>query len=398
MKRIRDLKWSGDRGEGTIFFFVDAETGAKVSQNLYLAYWAAGREQLLSARTDDLEDAKRELKSRTRNRENAREGKEILITPKLERVTVGELLDANQRRAGEAKLASLRGVTYRTETLKALLGKVRAVEFRPEHVDSYKARRRRGEGTARRTKVGETTIRRELEVLSRAFRYAVERGVLRSAPFIEKPAEDNVRTQEIPREKFPAILAAITCSDTRDFVEWLLMTAMRPKGTRALRWEWFDKVTWTLKVPSEKGGNAREFAIEGTLRDVFERRLAARRPGCPFVFHAGGRELNEEKVRELFYAALDANELPTGRAGFTLYDTKKTAAGLLVDSGLSEAEAMAFSGHRTPSMFQRYVIRNSDRHRESVRRRDAYLKERLSQKKTGGDSERIAKFPSVSEG
>ncbi len=232
---------------------------------------------------------------------------------------------------------------------------------------------------------------------NRAFRYAVERGVLRFAPFIEKPRVDNVREQEIPLEKFPEILAALPCPDTRDFCEWLLLTATRPKGARALRWDWFDRQGWTLKVPSEKGGNAREFAIEGTLRKVIERRLAARRPGCPFVFHKGGEELDARQVRRLFYEALEACGLATGRAGFTLYDTKKTAAGLLVDSGLSESEAMAFSGHRTASMFQRYVVRNADRHRESVRRRDAYLEKRFAEKQPA-DAERVAKFPNVSEG
>ncbi len=393
---MRNVQWSGDRGEGTIFFFIDADTGEKVSRNLYLAYWAGDREQVLSAKTDDLDDAKRELKRLTRNRENAREGKEPLITPKTERVTISDLLDANLRRSREAKLESLSQVAYRTETLKGLLGKVRAVKFRPEHVDAYKARRRQGEGTDRKTKVSDTAIKHELGILNRAFTYAVERGVLRYAPFIEKPTEDKVRDKEIPLEKFPAILKALFCSDTRDFCEWLLLTAMRPKRTRALRWDWFDRRAWTLRVPSEKGGLAREFAIEGSLRQVFERRLAARRPGCPFVFHKDGRELNEERVRALFYAALEACELPSGRAGFTLYDTKETAAGLLVDSGLSDAEAMAFSGHRTPSMFQRYVIRNSDRHRKNVRKRDAYLKRQLSESK-GANSERIAKFPSVSE-
>ncbi len=109
MKRIRDVQWTGDRGEGTIFFFVDSDTGAKVSRSLYVSYRAQGKEVLVSAKTEDLEDAKRELKRLTRNRENAREGKEALITPKLERVTVAELLDANLRRATEAETREPRG-------------------------------------------------------------------------------------------------------------------------------------------------------------------------------------------------------------------------------------------------------------------------------------------------
>ncbi|MDQ5871811.1 MAG: tyrosine-type recombinase/integrase [Acidobacteriota bacterium] len=378
-KRVRREVWRGDRGEGTVFYFVDPATGAQISRNLYLSYRAGGREVLVSAKTDDVGDAKRELRRLTRNRENAREGKEALVTPKTERVTVSDLLNANLRRLAEEKHGEPLGdEKYRTETLRALLGGVRAVEFGPGHVDTYKERRRRGEGTARRTKVGETSIRRELEILNAAFQYAVRRRQLRYAPYIEKPTEDRVREQEIPLEKFPAILSAIACPDARDFCEWLLLTATRPKGVGRLRWEWFDRETWTLSVPSEKGGNARAFAIEGTLRRVIERRLAARRLDCPFIFHRRGRPLGAKQVRPAFYAALEACGLEPGRAGYTLYDTKKTAAGLLIDSGLTEREAMHFSGHATTSMFDRYIVKSADRHREQVRKRDAYLERRLA--------------------
>lgn len=169
---------------------------------------------------------------------------------------------------------------------------------------------------------------------------------------------------------------------------------MRPKGTRALLWEWFDGDAWTLKVPSEKGGQAREFAIEGTLRRVFERRIATRRLGCPFVFHQNGKTLDERLVRREFYKALKACGFESGRKGFTLYDTKKTAAGLLIDSGLSTREAMHFSGHATESMFDRYIIKSADRHRENVRKRDEYLARRLTEKKPA-DAERIGIFPQV---
>lgn len=169
------------------------------------------------------------------------------------------------------------------------------MEFRPEHVDAYKAQRRNGAGTARRVKVGETAIRRELEVLNRAFTHDVEHLCA-----VHREADRGQRARaEIPLERFPAILAAIDCPDTRDLCEWLLLTATRPKGARDLRWEWFDREKWTLKVPGEKGGNARTFAIEGTLRRVIERRLAVRRLDCPFIFHHGGRRMSEKRDRLL---------------------------------------------------------------------------------------------------
>jgi len=395
MKRKRQVVWKADRGDGTIFYFVDAETGKKVSPNLYLFYRAAGREHTVSTRTTDLGDAKRDLKRLTRNRENANEGLDTLKVPKTERVTVGDLLDANLRRAEEKKLKSLRKVKSSTEVLKNLLGGVRAVDFRPEHVDRFKERRRGGEGAKKKRVVSDTTVRRALEVLHRAFTYAVEQKVLHYAPHIELPTIENTRMQEIPLEKFPAILAAIACPDVKDFVEWLLLTGMRPHGARELQWEWFDGKTWTLTVPPEKKGKARVFAIEGSLRRIFERRLAARRLGCGFIFHHAGRPMHGNRTRREFYAALEACGLPPGQKGFTLYDTKKTAAGLLIDAGLSEREAMHFTGHKTPSMFDRYVIKSADRHRASVLKRDAYLEERLAESRSR-ETERVVDFPKAS--
>lgn len=407
--KARETIWRGDpnSGEGSIFYRLSprkqgTDEERRLSRNLWLSYRAAGREHVVSAKTAKPKKAKQELRRLTRNRENAREGKEPLITPRFERITVGELLDANLRHAQEVKLASADQVGYRSETLRALLGHVLAVQFRPEHVDEYKRLRRLGEGGREKVRVtrdkidgrmirrvvkvavGDTTIRRELEVLSAAFNNAKRRGVLRFVPFIEKPIVDNVRRQEIPLEQFPAVLAAMVDEDARDFVEWMFLTATRPKGIGGLRWEWFDsgdESAWTLQIPSEKGGNAREFAVEGTLRTVIERRIAKRVLGCPFIFHRNGQKLGARQVRKPFYRALKVRGLPVGVGGFTLYDTKKTAAGLMVDSGLSEAESMVFSGQKTPSMFQRYVVKNSARHRESVRRRDAYLERRLANKR-----------------
>jgi hypothetical protein len=115
-----------------------------------------------------------------------------------------------------------------------------------------------------------------------------------------------------------------------------------------------------------------------TSSGQFERRLAARRLDCPFIFHRNGGVLSAKRVRPFFYAALKTCGFEAGRAGFTLYDTKKTAAGLLIDPGLTEREAMHVSGHKTPSMFDRYIVKSADRHREQVRKRDAYLQLRLA--------------------
>jgi integrase len=385
VKRRRRVVHTAGRGEGTIFRF-EFEDGSPVSPNLYISYRADGKEHRFSALTDDLDDAKRELARLTRNRENAREGLEPLIVPAMERVTVSELLDANLVRVAEKKLASARSVGYYTNNLRRVLGAVKATSFRPEHSAIYRRKRSR-EG------VTDTTIRKELDVLSVAFSYARRRCILRYSPYIERPSEDNIREKEIPLDKFPKILKAmVDHGDSRDAVEWLLLTAMRPSGAFVLRWSWFDSEKWTLRVPAQKGGNARMFSVSGSLRTVIERRIAARRLGCDFIFQSNGKPLRSETVREHFYLALEAVGLSAGRDGFTLYDVKRVAAGLLIDSGLTEREAMHFSGHKTPSMFDRYLIKSPERHAEQVARRDAYLAKRLADTASTG-ADKVAEFP-----
>jgi hypothetical protein len=74
---------------------------------------------------------------------------------------------------------------------------------------------------------------------------------------------------------------------------------------------------------------------------------------------------------------------------------EETAAGLLIDSGLTEREAMHFSGHATPSMFDplhREVTRSTP---ENVKEARRLPRERLAEK-PALDAERLAFFPKVS--
>lgn len=58
---------------------------------------------------------------------------------------------------------------------------------------------------------------------------------------------------------------------------------------------------------------------------------------------------------------------------------------------------MHFSGHKTPSMFDRYVIKSAERHAEQIRKRDAFMAKQLADSKRA-DAGRMARFPQVSAG
>lgn len=395
MKRLRSEQWAGDRGEGSIFFFVDAETGQKVSRNLYISYRAANKEHVVSAKTDDLDDAKKELRRLVRNRENAREGLDALKTPKHERLTVRDLVAAYlDDREFEKKSVSIAAMRSHAKPVLEALGPLRAVDLNPDHVARYKK--------MRRATVSDAKVSRELEILKAAFGLAAEEGRLRVVPVIKLPTLKNVRKVFFPLERLAELLAAAAklSEDVRDFLQWLSFSGMRPKAMRLLRWSDLDQNDWTLTLRAEEDKNkaGRVLSVAGEAREILERRIARRRPGDVYIF-GRVKPIGNKLIWKTWNAALAELELPSGVDGFRPYDLKKTAIRALRRAGIPEERAMHFSGHSTTSTFRRYDQTASEDNFEDMERVTLYRKERMkgSQKDTGGDAERGAKLLRLSE-
>jgi integrase len=371
--KVRETVWRGDRGEGSIFYRLD-KAGKRISPNLYISYRAGKKEQVKSAMTADVGDAKKELARLTRNRANAKEGLDVLRTPKMERVTVLGLVEGYLSDR-ESECESIDAMRNHAKPLLAILGRVKATELSPDHVRRYKKHR---EST-----VSAAKISRELEILKAAYNLAAEEGRLRFVPVIKLPSVKNKRKVFFPLERVPELLTAAAkhSPDVSDFLAWLSFSGMRPKAIRLLRWSDLDTSDWVLTLRSEEDKNeyGRELAIEGENRDILEARRAKRQPGDVYIF-GGAEPLLNKRVWKVWNAALKDIELPTGKAGFRPYDLKKTALRALRRAGVSEERAMFFSGHRTASTFRRYDITARDDNREDVVRVSEYRKKRFADK------------------
>ena len=395
---VRETVWKGDRGEGSIFFRLAAD-GSRVSPNLYISYRAQGHEQVVSAKTAELADAKRELKRLRLNRDNARLGKEPLITPAAERMTIGDALDLNLRRAQAAGLASAVDVRYRSETLKRLLGHLLVVEFRATTAYKYADLRRKGEGTKRGRPAGDSTIARELEVLRTALRHASGNGGPMFVAAIPMPKANNVSEREFPIERIPELLSRLRAHDAAlaDLTEFMSLTARRPEGLRKLAWARYDAKAAMLAIPPEKKGNAVLIDVaSGALRPIIDRRIAARQLGCDLIFHRDGEKMDERKDREIFEKVLGEMELTYGReSGLILYSVKSTAIGLMNDAGFSTAEIRDRSGHRTDSQVARYLKQNPKRARATTDKLEAHLAKLAAvadADKTGPVADKVLEF------
>jgi integrase len=76
-----------------------------------------------------------------------------------------------------------------------------------------------------------------------------------------------------------------------------LLDWMRKGEIASLTWEALDRdgSRWTLRLHAKdaKTGHGRALALEGPLRAVIERRIAARRLECPLIFHRDGEPIRE---------------------------------------------------------------------------------------------------------
>ncbi len=155
-------------------------------------------------------------------------------------------------------------------------------------------------------------------------------------------------------------------TDLQDFMNWFFYTGMRPKETKSLIWASFDREKWTIRLEAKnaKTKKARKLVIDGELRNIIQRRIAARRLDCPLIFHRRGRSVGD--FRKVWKKACEAVGLVGGLNGVVPYDCRRTAIRNLIRAGVEESTAMKISGHRTRSMLDRYNIQDDQDIQEAM--------------------------------
>lgn len=172
----------------------------------------------------------------------------------------------------------------------------------------------------------------------------------------------------------------------RDFLEWAFWTGMRKGEIAKLEWSAFDRETWMLTLPGRitKNRRPRRLALEGPLRAIIERRLAARRLDCRLIFwraHQGavtsrlqvGMPVRIYEFRKTWATACRKAGIQAGKAGRIFHDLRRTGVRNLRRAGVDRKVAMAISGHRSESVFERYNIDTDEDLREAVEKVASYV-------------------------
>jgi len=279
------------------------------------------------------------------------------VGPKAERVTVADVLKLVTADYATRANRSSRTLEFRVAALTDELGVLRAVAVSSQTVEAYKAKRL-ADGKAK------ATINRELACLRRGFKLAVSDKILgpSSVPAIKMYVESNVRQGILAYEDYLALLSHLP-SPVDDAVTFAYLSGWRRGEILGLTWREVDRTRGLITLPAERSKNRepRELPLSPALAQLIEKRWQARlvdSPNgpkvCDLLFHRSGQPVLD--FRGAWRKACKA----IGKPDLLVHDLRRSAVTNLIRAGVGEQVAMRISGHRTPSVFRRYRIIQTD--------------------------------------
>lgn len=281
------------------------------------------------------------------------------------KTTVGELLDLVTR---DYRVNGHKSLWWAemliAKHLKPALEFVKAANFSSARTQGY-IDQRRAAGIAN------ATINHELSLLRRAFKLgaAQEPPLVARVPKIEKLKENNVRTGFLEREQYERVLEAMP-AELKPILTFGYYTGCRKAEMLGLRWEQADLAAGTVRLnPGEtKNNRGRVIPLATELLDTLKAAKAERDanwPECQWIFQRYGRRI--KSFKRAWATACAAAGMP----GLLVHDLRRSGVRNLVRAGVPEVVAMAISGHKTRSVFDRYNIVSEEDLMDAARRLDA---------------------------
>jgi integrase len=230
------------------------------------------------------------------------------------------------------------------------------------------------------------TINRRLGLLRAAYRRAKLRLDPARLDFTDLLlVETSPRGRYLSADAFAAIYQALA-EHLRDLFELAYLVGTRKGQLARTTWAHWNAETreFTWSGAEVKAKTDFVLPLDGRPLEIVERLYRERRLHCRYVFHGPrcrpGRIPSKHHgcvgdFRKAWGTACKTAGFPVGReaGGFVFHNTRHTAVTNLVNAGVPAHEAMAVSGHRTRSVFDRYSIPLKDQTRAAMRRTSAYV-------------------------
>ena len=261
------------------------------------------------------------------------------------------------------KRKTLRRVDEYMSHLKTFFRQMRASSITTERIKAYIVKRQT-QGAAN------GTINRELGCLKRMFRLGFEQTpqLVARVPHIPQLKEHNIRSGFFEHEDFLALRGALP--DYGQVVASLAYySGMRMGEICSLQWR---QVNWTegklyLQAQDTKTSTPRVLFLTGDLYRVLQAwksRCDKKWSACSWICHRRGIRLQSLKrswrkaceTVGLGRMVKDEKKKRLVWEGKIPHDFRRTAVRNMVRAGVPEKVAMAISGHKTRSVFDRYNI------------------------------------------
>lgn len=259
--------------------------------------------------------------------------------------------------------------------LRPVLGALQARRLTTSAVKKYIARRQQ-------EKAASATINRELALLKRALNLGREHTPPKVAqvPYIPMLQEHNVRKGFFEDEPFLKIRGAMPEFWARLAVTFAYYTGCRKGEILPLAWDQVDLLERVVRLEpgTTKNDEPRVIPLAPELYEMLVMQKAIRDrdyPSCPWVFFREGQPIGNHTLRDAWESACKTAGFidEAGKATKLFHDLRRTGVRNLVRAGNPERVAMAISGHKTRSVFDRYNIVSEPDLKEAARRLGEYV-------------------------
>ncbi len=206
-----------------------------------------------------------------------------------------------------------------------------------------------------------------------------------------KLAENNVRRGFFERDEFQRHRDALP-DEIKPITTFAYWTGCRRGEILSLCWNQVDLAERVVRLEAgeTKNDEARVIPLGGELLEMLGMQKQIRDqkwPTCPWVFSRAGKQISTfggAWANACIAANLFTMEGDEKKPSRLFHDLRRTGVRNLIRAGVPERVAMAISGHKTRSVFDRYnIVSERDLH-EAARRLDNYVAD--SEKSRDGDN------------
>jgi len=371
----------------------DPASGLRIARGpWWMKYYRDRRPFYESTGTTDKREAQRRLNERL-----GQVATGIHHSPHVDRTTFEELVVGIRQDYAINKRRSAQRLNEYIQHLTRHFQRLRASGITTDRVQKYIIERQR-EGAMN------GTINRELGALKRMFKLALQQTPpkVTRIPHVPKLEEHNVRSGFASYEDFLAVRGALP-DHGKVAISIAFWLGLRSGEVLSLKWSQVDLASAKLSLtPIQTKTEVSRVAYLPpdllVLLKEAKKRIEAEYPGCIWVCQWRGERL--VSIHRSWKTACRR----VGLEGLLVHDLRRTAVRNMVRAGIPEKVAMAISGHKTRSVFDRYNIVNeadlemaAGRLQEYINREKVTLSVTLAELTGGASKASIEEVTEMSE-